>query len=382
MAMLEQTHAGLPAHWYFDAGHYQREMQAIHQQQWICIGRETDWPATGSYLVVPMAGQNILVVRGADGQLNAFHNTCRHRGSILCEQPSGMLPQGRIVCPYHAWTYDLQGKLQHTPRRVETPDFDPRQFSLYRVALQCWGGFVFINLSGSPGQDLMEALGEEARVLQNWPLQQLQLAHREHHDLACNWKIFWENYLECYHCPGIHPSLCKLVPVYAQGFLGNADLLALGREIPTEPGHMLRASARTWTESGDSKLPLIQGPSEAEQNRGMTFATFIPTMFVVAHRDYVRSVRVQPLGPESTRLTVDWLLPENSMQADRVVIEEMISFARQVVSEDGRACELNQQGLKAIPHHQGVLLPQEYDVLAFDNWLRQRLGEVPQSSSG
>jgi Rieske 2Fe-2S family protein len=373
--MLQQTHPGLPANWYFDAGHYQREMQAIHQQQWVCVGRETDWPATGSYQVISLAGQNLLVVRSADGQLNAFHNTCRHRGSILCEQQSGTLPQGRIVCPYHAWTYDLEGQLQRTPRRVESADFDPARYSLYRVALQCWGGFVFINLAEHPAKDLMDSLGDEARVLQNWPLQKLQLAHREQHDLACNWKIFWENYLECYHCPGIHPGLCKLVPVYAQGFLGNSDLVSLGREIPTGPGQMLRDSAQTWTESGISKLPLIEGPTEAQQVRGMTFATFIPTMFVVAHRDYVRSVRVLPLGPESTRLTVDWLLPEQSLQADPAVLEEMIAFGRQVVSEDGRACELNQQGLKAMPHRQGVLMPQEYDVLGFDNWVRRKLGE-------
>lgn len=374
--MLQQTHPGLPAHWYYEAEHFQREMQAIYQQQWVCVGRETDWPETGSYQLVALADQSILVVRASEQKLNAFHNTCRHRGSTLCETDTGTLQQGRIVCPYHAWTYDLSGDLQRTPRRVESPDFDARQFSLYRVALECWGGFVFINLQEQPERSLLDSLGDEARILQNWPLQQLQLAHREHHEVACNWKIFWENYLECYHCPGIHPGLSRLVPVYSQGFLGNADLTALGREIPTPPGRMLRDSAQTWTESGLSKLPLIEGLTEAEQLRGMTFATFIPTLFVVAHRDYVRSVRVLPLGPERTRLTVDWMLPPGSMNAEPAAIEEMLAFARQVVSEDGRACELNQKGLKSMRHQQGVLLPQEYDVLGFDNWVRSCLGEA------
>jgi Rieske 2Fe-2S family protein len=373
--MLHQTHPGLPAHWYYDAPHFQREFAAIWHKHWICIGRESDWPETGSYQVLPIGDQNILVLRANSGQLNAFHNTCRHRGSTLCEQASGKLQQGRIVCPYHAWTYDLAGDLQHTPRRVETADFDAKQYSLYRVALECWGGFAFICLAETPAKNLLESLGDEAKALANWPLRELKLVHREHHDVACNWKVFWENFLECYHCPGIHPALCQLVPVYGQGFLSNEDLHAVGREPVTADGHMLRAAAQTWAQDGVSGLPLIDGPTEAEQVRGMTFATLIPTVFVVAHQDYVRSVRVMPTGPESTRLSIDWLLPESSMDADPQRIEQMIAFAHQVVVEDGHACELNQQGLKSIRHQQGVLLPQEYDVLAFNNWVRECLGE-------
>jgi len=374
--MLQETHPGLPAHWYYDAQHFSREMAAIWLQQWICIGRESDWPEPGSYQVVSVGEQNILVLRTESGGLNAFHNTCRHRGSILCEQASGQLSQGRIVCPYHAWTYDLEGALKRTPRRVETEDFDASQFSLYGVSLQTWGGFVFISLADSAELSLAESLGEEAAALQNWPLGELKLAHREAHDVACNWKIFWENFLECYHCPGIHPELCSLVPIYSQGFLSREDFQALGRESPSPAGQFLRESAVTWATDGISGLPLIEGLTEEEHARGMTFATLIPTMFVVAHRDYVRSVRMMPLGPETTRLIVDWLLPPSSMNAEPALIEKMTNFARQVVMEDARACELNQKGLRSSRHQQGVLMPQEYDVLAFDNWVRERLGEA------
>lgn len=351
-------------------------MAAIWQQQWICIGRESDWPESGTYQVVSAGDQNILVVRTETGALNAFHNTCRHRGSVLCEQASGRLAQGRIVCPYHAWTYDFEGTLQRTPRRVETDDFDTGQHSLYGVALKTWRGFVFISLADPPGRSLAESLGDQAELLQNWPLSTLQLAHRETHQVACNWKIFWENFLECYHCPGIHPELCRLVPMYSQGFLSSEDFQALGLESPSPAGHFLRESAETWATDGNSGLPLIEGLTEEERARGMTFATLIPTMFVVAHQDYVRSVRMMPLGPETTRLTVDWLLPASSMNAEPALMEKMTSFARQVVMEDARACELNQKGLRSSRHQQGVLMPQEYDVLAFDNWVRMKLGSL------
>ncbi len=373
--MLNTTQPGLPANWYYDAQHYQRELSAIWYQQWICVGRETDWPETGSYQVLPIGDQNILVLRANSGLLNAFHNTCRHRGSTLCEQATGMLQKNRIVCPYHAWAYDFEGELRHTPRRVETEDFEASQYSLFRVALQTWGGFVFICLADTPAKSLADSLGDEGKTLQNWPLSELKLVHREHHDVACNWKIFWENFLECYHCPGIHPDLCQLVPVYAQGFLSDDDLKALGREPVATDGHLLRHEAQTWAKNGISGLPLIEGLTAGEQARGMTFATLIPTVFVVAHQDYVRSVRVIPTGPEHTRLSIDWLLPESSMEADPKLIEQMIAFARQVVKEDGHACELNQRGLKSIRHQQSVLLPQEYDLLAFNNWVRECLGE-------
>ena len=374
--MLQQTHPGLPAHWYYDPQHFAREMSAIWQQQWICVGRESDWPESGSYQVIPIGEQNILVLRSESAELKAFHNTCRHRGSVLCEQASGQLQQGRIVCPYHAWTYDLEGRLQRTPRRVETEDFDASGYSLYGVALQTWGGFVFISLAESPKCSLAEFLGQEVSALQNWPLDKLQLAHREAHEVASNWKIFWENFLECYHCPGIHPELCRLVPMYSQGFNSPEDFEALGRELPTPAGRFLREGAETWAEDGVSGLPLIDGPTEAERALGMIFVTLIPTMFVVAHQDYVRSVRVMPLGPETTRLTIDWLLPASSMNAEPALISKMTNFSRQVVKEDARACELNQQGLRSSRHQQGVLMPQEHDVLGFNNWVRELLGEA------
>jgi len=371
--MLHQSENGLPAYWYYDPEQFSKELSAIWFRNWICIGRESDWPQTGDYRLISLGDQNILVLRSQAGQLNAFHNTCRHRGSVLCESSPGRLKQGRIVCPYHAWAYDLEGKLQRTPRRVETDDFDPADFSLYQVALECWGGFVFICLEAQPIISLRESLGDEAELLANWPLDQLHLARREIHEVKCNWKIFWENYLECYHCPGIHPELCRLVPAYREGFVSYEDFEAVDLEAPFAPGRMLKDRAETWAPEGISGLPPIVGPTAEEQARGMSFVDVVPGIFVVAHKDYVRSVRVMPLGPETTQLTIDWLLPEASMECDPAIIENMVSFARQVVTEDARACELNQQGLKSNRHQHGVLMPQEYGVLAFNHWVRDWL---------
>jgi len=373
--MLNRTESTLPSSWYFEPEQYRRELEAIWWQGWLCVGREDEWPATGSYRIVGVGGQQILIARAATGVLHAFHNTCRHRGSLLCETLAGTFRQSRIVCPYHAWTYSLEGRLTHTPRNPQTPDFKLQDHSLYQVALQTHAGFVFINLAAEPGTDLEQQLAQELKCLANWPLDELALAHREVHTVNCNWKVFWENFLECYHCPVIHHDLCRLVPVYAEGVTAPQDLPS------SHPLHSAAGTARlaegavTWSTDGKSALPWFSGLSQQEQAAGMTFANVVPSMFIVAHVDYVRSVQVLPLGPEQTQLSVNWLLLPQTLARGEVDIPSLTAFGNQVVMEDARICELNQRGLHCLRHDHGVLAPHEYDVLAFDQWVLARLAD-------
>ncbi len=291
---------------------------------------------------------------------------------------AGQFRQQRIVCPYHAWTYSLEGELVRTPRKPETADFQPQSYALYGVALQNWAGFVFVNLAQEPGSRLEDDQDEERQILANWPMTELTLAHREVHEVNCNWKVFWENFLECYHCPNIHPDLCRLVPVYGEGVVSADDLPAQHPLRARAESAGLAAGAVTWSQDGQTTLPWFEGLSAQEQAAGMTFANLLPSVFIVAHVDHVRSVQVLPLGPELTQLTVSWLLLPQTLASGKVDIPELIAFGNQVVSEDARVCELNQKGLHSQRHDHGILAPQEYDVLAFDNWVRDRLGETRQ----
>jgi len=368
--MLDHTSATLPTAWYIDPGHFQRELENIWRTQWVAVGRVEEWGGAGDYRVIPLAGQQVVVTQNRDGELRAFHNTCRHRGSLLCVEATGRFRGRRIVCPYHAWAYSLDGELLSTPRRPDTPDFEPSEHGLYPVALHTWGGFVFLNLAAE-APDFASSAGKEVHALGNWPLAGMVSAHREEHDLACNWKVFWENYSECYHCPGVHRDLCQLVPLYREGVASPEDLP--GDHPMRESQARLADGKATWSPDGQTPLPDLPGLSGAELAAGMTFADFVPGMFVIAHRDHARSVRLTPLGPEQTRLTVDWLLmPETA--AAGVDLERLTSFARQVVLEDARVCELNQAGLHCMRHAEGVLLPQERAVKDFDDWVRERLG--------
>ena len=198
---------------------------------------------------------------------------------------------------------------------------------------------------------------------------------REVTTLACNWKVFWENYSECYHCPGIHPELCRVMPLYREGLLDQADSrtpspVAGDTRPRVAPGY------KTWTLDGQTTLPLIEGPSAADRAAGVVFASFTASLFIVAHPDYVRSVRILPMGPERIELTVDWLLPPGVAARHADALEKMIELGRLVVAQDGRACELNQQGLRSRRHRQGVLMPQEGSLVEFHHWLQSRLEEI------
>jgi Rieske 2Fe-2S family protein len=374
MTLLKRTQPSLPSEWYYDPAQYVRELEAVWYCDWICVGRSADLARTGDFLAITIGTEHVIVTRDADGALHALFNSCRHRGSILCTDARGRFANGRIVCPYHAWTYSLAGDLLATPVRIDTPDFERDDYGLHRAHIDQWGGFMFVNLSAVPAVPLLEFLGDEARAVEQWPLSMLESVHRETMTLACNWKIFWENYSECYHCPGVHPELCRIVPLYKEGVLSYADRPDPGAvPAPDDPRPHVAPGLDTWTFDGKSELPPIAGPDATTRALGMVFASFTASLYVVAHPDYVRSVRIMPTGPEAVELTVDWLLMPGVAAAHRKELERVLELGRLVLAQDGRVCELNQRGLRSRRNDRGVLVPQEYALWQFHEWLRSRL---------
>ena len=371
MTLLQRTEPALPAPWYYDAGHHRLELESIWYRSWLCVGRVEEYPEAGSYRVHRIGDQAVIVTRAGDGSLRAFHNTCRHRGAELCTDPAGRFRQQRIVCPYHSWTYALSGELLATPHRLPSDDFEPGRYGLYCVPIESAAGFVFVNLE-APGAHPEEAPALRLRSLDHWPLARLTAVHRESHTLACNWKVFWENYSECYHCPRIHPELCQLVPMYGRAVVSAEDDPA-PRTDAGRAGSPLAPGAVTWTLDGTTQLASFPDLNESERGAGMTFLTLLPGMFVVAHLDYVRTVRVRPLGPEQTELVVDWLLSPEARASPAFDLEKLVALGRLVVMQDGRVCETNQRGLRSRAHAAGVLVPQEHGVYELHEWIRARL---------
>ena len=364
--LLNHCPDSLPASAYFDDDWFRREQKAIWAKDWVHVGRLNDLKP-GTMRKVTVAGQNLILCRDRDGTVTAFHNTCRHRGAELCsadEKPLGRL----ITCPYHAWAYATDGRLVSVAHATPTDDFRKEDHGLFAVHVKEWNGFLFLSLADE-APDLLPDMGLTA--LDNWPMADLVTGHRLEKMLACNWKIFWENYNECLHCPSVHPSLCNMVPIYKQGIMSASEAPDWTPEAPTGP--VLKEGARSWTVSGNPCGPEFPGLTPQQRANGFNFVTVYPTMFVVAHVDYARSVSLTPIGPEETKLTIEWLFPKETLAQPDFDLASVTDFATTVVLEDGEACEMNQRGLKSSRYAQGRLMPQEFDIHRFHQWVLGRL---------
>jgi glycine betaine catabolism A len=361
--LLDHCPEGLPQAAYIDAGWFAREERSIWARNWVCAGRLDDL-AAGTMRRVRVGAAAVILCRGADGGLSAFHNLCRHRGAELCAdevQPMGKL----IMCPYHAWSYAADdGRLIAVGHAVPTEDFRKDEHGLIPVSVTTWAGFVFLNLDPAAAP-VAPDLGRG--IFDNWPMDRLKTGHRLVKDYAFNWKVFWENYNECLHCPGIHPELCDLVPVYGKGVMA-------GNELPDwtpdqAPARNLKAGAVSWTMTGAACGPVFPGLTAAERDAGYVFATLYPTMFVVAHVDYVRAVRLEPTGPETTRLTAEWYFALETLAQPGFDAGAVAAFAEIVLRQDAAAAEMNQRGLRSPAFKAARLMPQEFDIHRFHQWV-------------
>ena len=365
--LLDRCPETIPAAAYRDPDWYAREERAVWRRNWVHLGRLSDL-APGTMRRVEVGGQNLILCRDGRGRVTAFHNTCRHRGAELCSVETR--PLGRLItCPYHNWAYDTSGRLVSTAFATPTADFVREDHGLFPVHVRDWNGFLFLCLADTPPA-LRPDLGLDA--LDAWPMDRLRTGHRLVKDLDCNWKIFWENYNECLHCPGIHPELCDMVPIYRQGVMAANEAPGWSREAPGLP--VLKEGARTWTMSGAPCGPEFPDLTPEQRANGFNFVTLYPTMFVVAHVDYVRAVTVAPLGPERTRLTSEWLFSEETLAQPGFDAADVARFATLVLDQDGAACEMNQRGLRSARYERGRLMPQEFDILKFHDWVRAQMG--------
>jgi Rieske 2Fe-2S family protein len=374
-AGLTTAVAGLAAAWYFDPAHHRRELERIWYRHWIYACRAAELGTPRSFRTLTVGDQSILLVRGEDGVARAFHNTCRHRGAALCKEPAGRFPSVGIVCPYHAWRYSLKGELLQTSSKVHGEGFEFGDFPLYGLPVTEWNGFLFTALTDAPAP-FSASFDLPLERFDDWRLQDLVVGHRLTKTIRCNWKVFWENYNECLHCPGVHPRLAQLVPIFGRALLERRDDPAWqdhAHDDDPRYGGGLRPGAESWSMDGRPAGVPFPGLSEADRKAGHLYMTSVPSVFIVAHVDYVRVVRLLPLAPELTEMTIEFLFLPQTLSDARHNIMNAVEFTDIVMSEDAAICELNQQGLHALPHAAGVLMPEEYAIRQFQDWVRAEL---------
>ena len=360
---LDRLQPSLPATWYYDAAHYQRELEAIWYRGWVAVAREEELAASGDWRVVRIGSQSLFVLKNEQGELRAFHNTCRHRGSVLCTEEAGSFARKRIVCPYHSWTYNLAGRLVATPRRMETPDFDIKDFPLYQVAVQAWGGFVFLNLEKKPPP--LEVANLEKKFA-NYRLRDLKIGKRIVADVKANWKLVCENFSECFHCPPVHPELCRVVTAYKE-----AGAWGLTNEHQGKPEY--KASAATLTLDGTSRVSSFSGLNEAERKAIYVPHMLPPSLFLNVHPDYVNSHMMFPTGPESVRIVYDWLFEPRHLPLADADLQHYVALWDITNRQDAQNCEWQQQGIHSREFEHGHYVPQEFDCFRFTEWVRKEL---------
>lgn len=368
--LLDHCPPTLPAESYFDPAWFAREQAKIWSRHWVYAGRLNDLTVM-TMRRISVAGENLILIRDREDNVTCFHNTCRHRGSELCVTDEKQLSSKLISCPYHQWSYALDGRLVRTPFISLTPDFRKEDHGLFKVHVNVWNGFIFVCLADEP-PDFSTVPDLGMKAFDHWPMESLVTGHTLVKELACNWKIFWENYNECLHCPGIHPELSEMVPIYSKGYMAPNEAPGWTPENDSHD-HVLKEGASTWSMNGQPCGPEFQGLSDAERAAGQTFVTMLPTMFIVAHVDYVRTVSLRPLGPERTELKAEWLFPAETLAQPAFDLGNVVDFATIVMLQDGTACEMNQRGLKSSKYSQGLLMPQEFDVYRFQNWVRDQM---------
>ena len=369
---LEKLEAGLPAGWYYDPAHYQRELEVFWYSKWVAAAREEEIATPGDWRVVRIGTQSIVVVRDEKAQIRAFHNTCRHRGSVLCTGENGRFERQRIVCPYHSWTYDLSGRLVATPRRMETADFDFERFPLFEVAADSWGGFVFVNLAGrkAPALDV----GDFQQRFERYGFGELRIGKRIVADLRANWKLVAENFSECFHCPPVHPELCRVVTAYR-----DAGAWGLRSEPESKPEYA--PGAATLTLDGSARLPAFRGLTDAERKAVYIPAMLPPNLFLNVQPDYVNSHLMFPTGPDSVRIVYDWLFEPRHLPLAEADLAHYVALWDVTNRQDAQNCEWQQQGMQSREFRHGHYVPQEFDCHRFARWVRVELSGRAASRS-
>lgn len=348
----------LPREAYVDTGWFDRERDRIFETQWFAVGRLEELPEPGDHIVCDVAGESIIVTRQRDGGLAAYVNLCRHRGSRLTDVvgkpaqreigPSGTF-KGSIQCPYHAWTYSFDGRLRAAPFLDEEDGLTKETLPLHHVAVDTWGGFVWVNLTPGSAQRLGEQFQEGQAYLANYPLTDLRATTRIVYEVPANWKAIVENYNECYHCGPVHPELVELVPAFRRR--GGSDL-------DWDSGIPHREGAWTFTLSGTSAREPFPGLSEEEKTRHKGLLIY-PNLMLSVAADHITAFTLFPHAPDSTTVVCDFLFHVDEIAKDDFDPSDAVEFWDLVNRQDWKVCEGVQKGMTSRRFDTGFYAPME-----------------------
>ena len=355
-ASFRQGARTLPRAYYTSAEILAAEKDAIFGRLWSCVGRSSRLAQAGDYIVCAVADESIIVVRGRDGIVRAFFNVCRHRGTRLCTTETGRFADV-IQCPYHAWTYAIEGDLIGAPHMHGVDGFNRNDYPLHTAAVAESNGFVFVNVA-TPTTPFATWIAPLATRLDRFNLETLRIVHHVTYDVRANWKLVFQNYSECLHCPVIHPELADRIP-----YQSSANDLADG---PFLGGYMeLAADHESVTASGRRCAPPIASTMKDDQRRAYYYSA-MPNLLLSIHPDYMTYYRLTPLGVDRTRVDSEWLFNFDPANPGTARPDEAVSFWDLVNRQDWHIVEQGQQGIASRRYEPGPYSPRESLCAAWD----------------
>jgi len=393
----------LPASYYTNPAHHQAELDQFFFGMWVHAGRADQLPRRGDYVLRDVAGESVIVARAEDDSIRAFYNVCRHRGTRLCEAPAGTFP-GLIRCPYHAWCFDLSGRLIAAPQMDDSPHFRRDDYPLISPAVGLWDGHVFLNLSqttsGYPATETTEFVrwvgaeqptartedqvscaslthaksvsrnpaSHEAQLrdlpekLRPWRMEDLRLAKRVVYDVAANWKLIIQNYSECLHCPGVHPALQRL-----------SHFLA-GENEPANPTYLggwmdLREGVETLSMDGKRHHACLPGLGESDRRRVLYYAV-LPNVLLSLHPNYLMTHTLWPRAVDRTEIDCEWHFHPDTLAAPDFRPDNTVDFWDMTNRQDWHVCEQMQLGIKSRAYRPGPYSRREDLLYHFDLLIR------------
>ncbi len=350
----------MPRKYFVSPDIFATEQKNIFSKNWLLVGHQSQIPRSGDFFLATVTGENLIVTRDQGSVIRAFFNVCRHRGTRVKEDACGH--SSTIQCPYHAWTYGLDGKLIGAPHMDEVPGFDKADYSLHSANVGLWEGFIFVNLEHNPEpvENWFAALNGK---FSHWNIPKLRPAKRIEYDVRANWKLMFENYSECYHCPGVHPQLQKVSPYDS----AENDL----REGPFLGGFMKINPGKSLTMSGNACASFV---GKIENLQQVFYYSIFPNMLLSLHPEYVMVHQLLPQSPERTLIICDWLFHPDAFEGKDFNPEDAIEFWDITNRQDWHMCELSQEGISSRAYKPGPYSARESIPAAWDHYYLQQAG--------
>ncbi|SCD23673.1 aromatic ring-hydroxylating oxygenase subunit alpha [Brucella inopinata] len=371
---------------YTDPDYYKLDLENIFYKDWLFVGHDCELPKTGSYMTVQIGAYPVIVVRDAQGGIRAFHNSCRHRGSRICSAEKGTA--AKLVCPYHQWTYELDGRLLFA--RQVGPDFKPADYGLKPVHCETVAGYIYICVAEeAPDFAAFRNLVEPYLAPHN--IKDAKVAFESSIIEKGNWKLVWENNRECYHCAANHPELCRTYPeaptaTGVQGVMEDPEINQLWKScaiigLParfnmSEDGRYritripLLRDAVSYTMSGKAavKKPLSDKVA-GSTNIGAMLLFNYPSTWNHLMADHAISFRVLPISAEETLVTTKWLVHKDAVEGVDYDLDELTHVWIQTNDQDRKIVEENAVGIHSPAYQPGPYsVEHEGGVMQFLEW--------------